>query len=266
MPNPDRKAIEYNLIWMERTFKERRTTERLLAPELENGILTQHDYDLAVNFLPGLHRHYNSLGTVLGAGAAYGAKRTQPKWTTGRTASFVFLGALTGRAIGSALAVYAHYRFIDQIREPEGFSKAMDNIQQRMGTPRVGGAPIIIKRPNNDTSSSSSSEFPPMPDGFSQPQPVTDRLETAPVPPMSTSPPSQHLQETTWDRIRKANGNGASQSSWDTIRQNHEKAQIQRRPPSQTHPLSDDPRYPANRLDEQATFDAMLEKERNFKG
>jgi hypothetical protein len=59
MPNPDRKAIEYNLIWMERTFKERRTTERLLAPELENGILTQHDYDLAVNFLPGLHRHYN---------------------------------------------------------------------------------------------------------------------------------------------------------------------------------------------------------------
>ena len=59
MPTTDRKAIEYNLIWMERTFKERSTTERLLAPELENGILSQHDYDLAVNFLPGLHRHYN---------------------------------------------------------------------------------------------------------------------------------------------------------------------------------------------------------------
>jgi hypothetical protein len=58
-PNEHRKAIEANLFWMERTFKERATTESLLSPERENGLLTSHDYDAAVNFLPGAHRHYN---------------------------------------------------------------------------------------------------------------------------------------------------------------------------------------------------------------
>lgn len=270
MPNDDRKTIEYNLIWMERTFKERSSTECLLAPELENGVLTQHDYDLAVNFLPGMHRHYNTFGTLVGGGASYAAQRTQPKWTAGRTASFVFLGALTGRAIGSALAVYSHYKFIDQLKEPTGFSKAMENIQQRMGPGGpIRGTPIILKRP--DSASTSGLDYPPIPDGFSQPQPNFDSGEATPVaaiPPSSQQP--QQPQETTWDRIRKANGNGANQSSWDTIRQSHEKAQMQRRPDSNPQPVSptDDARYRGgiDRLDEQAKFDALLEKERNFRG
>lgn len=59
MPDDPRKSLEYNLIWMERTFKERSVTESLLAPERENGLLNHHDYELALAFLPGIHRHYN---------------------------------------------------------------------------------------------------------------------------------------------------------------------------------------------------------------
>ncbi|KAJ3547577.1 hypothetical protein NMY22_g1583 [Coprinellus aureogranulatus] len=278
--NTQRRAIEYNLIWMERTFKERSTTERLLAPELENGVLTQHDYDLAVTFLPGLHRHYNTFGTVIGAGASYAAQRAQPiPRATGRAAGIVFFGALTGRAIGSALAVYSHYRFIDQIRDPEGFTKAMENIQQRIGPsgPGILGSsqPVILKRSTEfesaTSSSSASPDFPPVPDGFSQPQPVSDLVATTQNLSTSPSQPPQPPRETTWDRIRKANGNGVNQSSWDSIRQNHEKAQMQRRSPTQTQPdpFSDgSARYRDgfDRRDEQAKFDAMLEKERGFRG
>jgi len=46
------------LIWLESTFNTRSRTEQLLRPELENGLITQHDFDAAVDFYPSAQRYY----------------------------------------------------------------------------------------------------------------------------------------------------------------------------------------------------------------
>jgi hypothetical protein len=51
--------MEYNPVWIDRTFKSRQLTEYLLAPEHEAGLLTTRDYDAALSFFPNFHRHYN---------------------------------------------------------------------------------------------------------------------------------------------------------------------------------------------------------------
>ncbi|RXW24748.1 hypothetical protein EST38_g1104 [Candolleomyces aberdarensis] len=259
-PNEHRKAIEANLIWMERTFKERATTETLLAPERENGLLTSHDYDAAVNFLPGPHRHYNTIATALGGCASYAARR--PGWTGSRTASFVILGAFTGRAMGSAFAVWQYYRFIDSIQEPEGFSKAMENVQRRLGQPALHGPPIIAKvdphhssRPASDDGVREDTDMPV----FS-----SNPVEQAPSNPPN---PSQSQPQTSWDRIRAANSSKAQQSSWDAIRQSQGKASLQRQSQSNTSANSSGPgSYPDDhdRTEEQAKFNSLLEEERNY--
>jgi hypothetical protein len=50
--------VPLSLIWLRATFNSRSRTEELFRPDLENGILTQHDFDAAVDFLPGPQRYY----------------------------------------------------------------------------------------------------------------------------------------------------------------------------------------------------------------
>jgi hypothetical protein len=56
-PPPHRVPIP--LTWLESTFNTRSRTEQLLRPELENGVITQHDFDTAVDFFPGVQRYYS---------------------------------------------------------------------------------------------------------------------------------------------------------------------------------------------------------------
>jgi len=69
---------------------------------------------------------------------------------------------------------------------------------------------------------------------------------------------------TRWDQIRSANSRKSSNSSWDVIRQNHERTRI-------LHSSSNDGQTEGgvderndDRAAEQARFNAMLEKERNI--
>ena len=43
--------------WFDHAFRSRTDAESLLRPDLESGLISQHDFDLAVNFLPGYHRY-----------------------------------------------------------------------------------------------------------------------------------------------------------------------------------------------------------------
>lgn len=43
--------------WFDHAFSSRQATEQLLRPDLESGLLSQHDFNLAVDFLPGYHRY-----------------------------------------------------------------------------------------------------------------------------------------------------------------------------------------------------------------
>lgn len=70
-----------------------------------------------------------------------------------------------------------------------------------------------------------------------------------------------------WDEIRAANARGAKPSSWDTLRQGHERTKgqvsdnlISNQAPSMTNDAD------AERAQEQARFDAMLEAERKAAG
>jgi hypothetical protein len=44
--------------WFDRTFSSRSQAETVLRPYLEEGTINDHDYNLAVSFLPGKHRYW----------------------------------------------------------------------------------------------------------------------------------------------------------------------------------------------------------------
>lgn len=47
-----------NIQWLDQTFSSRTQAETVLRPYLEAGTITEHDYNLAVSFLPGRHRYW----------------------------------------------------------------------------------------------------------------------------------------------------------------------------------------------------------------
>ena len=51
------RAMSLAKSWFDHTFSSRQATEQLLRPDLESGLLSQHDFNLAVDFLPGYHRY-----------------------------------------------------------------------------------------------------------------------------------------------------------------------------------------------------------------
>ena len=44
-------------VWLKQTFNTKSQAEILLRPDYESGLITQHDYNLAITFLPGPHRY-----------------------------------------------------------------------------------------------------------------------------------------------------------------------------------------------------------------
>lgn len=78
------------------------------------------------------------------------------------------------------------------------------------------------------------------------------------MPTGNTAKPSSR-----WDEIRAASGRGAKPSSWDALRQGHEKTRVPDQMRSAQVPsVTDDAGADAERAQEQARFDAMLEAER----
>lgn len=57
-PQPEPR-VPIPLTWLESTFDTRSRTEQLLRPELDDGVITQHDFDAAVNFFPSPQRYYS---------------------------------------------------------------------------------------------------------------------------------------------------------------------------------------------------------------
>lgn len=245
--------MEYNPVWIDRTFKSRQLTESLLAPEREAGLLTTHDYDAALSFFPDFHRRYNSLGMVLGGCLMYSIRK--PSWSTPKTTALVLTSAVLGRAVGAVSSVREHYQFARSIENPAGFAQAMQNIQRKLGQPVMRP----IGRPQDHTSADDHSQER----DFQLPPPRAS-LEQPPMTKPTTS-------TGTWDRIRAANVRTAGNSSWDTLRQKHESARIQNRVPDTTvddvngEPVGQAKIEIMSRTEEQAKFDALLDRERNMK-
>ncbi|KAG5654105.1 hypothetical protein H0H81_007519 [Sphagnurus paluster] len=248
------RTLRYNIRWIESTFSSRTATEALLGPERESGNVTSHDYDAATEFFPGFHRHYRVriiiivlirplsvlCHAVLRSDVIYTPSLCRP-----------------GFLIGHVMSISAHYNFVRSIENPEGFSQALDNIQKNTGSFPPNG-PIIVRQ-GGKWAVDHDAEVPVLENGShgeSSPVPSTQTPTKDPVP--SIKPMSK------WDQIRAANSRTTPHSSWDALRQNHERARVSPEGASSATPEFERTRGDDRAL-EQAKFDELLEKERNMK-
>ena len=79
----------------------------------------------------------------MGATAVFFVRGPTARWTSRRALTAFTLG-FTGYTLGNATMLKAHYDYVRSLENPAGFSKAMENVQARLG----GLAPpgIIIER------------------------------------------------------------------------------------------------------------------------
>ncbi|KDR85086.1 hypothetical protein GALMADRAFT_52070, partial [Galerina marginata CBS 339.88] len=202
-------TLAYNVAWMDRVFRSRATAEALLSPERDVGTLTQHDYDVSLQFLPDYHRYYPILGCIAATGLLL---LRRPKSNT-RSAIATFTYGFTGYTLGKVSMLNAHYNYVRSLENPAGFGKAMENVQAKLG----GLVPpsFIIER-----------AYEPSPDDPNQ-IPDTESRIILPTPSDSaatnTDQTSAQPTLSRWDQIRKINNQTAHNSSWDIIRQRHER-------------------------------------------
>jgi len=256
------------LKWVFQTFDSRTKTAELLAPELENSNLSPHDYELAINFLPGTHRFWPSIYSAGAAGAmaGYGHFYARPRWPRSRLGVATGGAAMLGLLYGDFRAALAHRTFVRALDDPKTFMGAIQNVYRRVeGYESASSAPQLPS--NNEAARSDVAGM----SAVTGPEMVKDdnwdQLRTATLDGPSatnfkaTSPAtnasSDARSQTKWDQIRVENArNAGRQSSWDMIRQQHERARI----PSSSTPSSDS--SGDDRALEQARFDSLLEAER----
>lgn len=198
-------------------------------------------------------------------------------------------GMMTGFMYGTYKQATAHFKFQNALEDPTGLEQALENVNMRMGAQQPLNVSLHFarrdnsKRPGQDISPAETADDWEKPD-----------LEPSPSPPSSQkpgpgeihgeySPPgvqadtclvTRTADETNgrWAEIRKANSGGATDSSWDKLRQSHERARISKglRPDTQdpsgrtTQDTTFGPTDDGERVRQQAEFDALLEAERRI--
>ncbi|KAF8807493.1 hypothetical protein BYT27DRAFT_7189565 [Phlegmacium glaucopus] len=218
MPNDQGHVLHYNINWMDSVFRSRTRTEALLSPERESGNLTTRDYEAAIQFLPGTHHYYPIIGLAVGTAIGMAFQFRYPRLSAQKRI-FVFLGTvLTGRMVGKLQQVSAHTNYLRDIENPDGYKRAMENIQKGLGLPVHRG--LVIGRSYQISPDASS------PQQISENGPElmlpSSSSESSPSPDSSLSEKSHSR----WDQIRAANSRTAQNSTWDALRQQHEKTRV----------------------------------------
>ncbi|KAF8974013.1 hypothetical protein BDZ97DRAFT_1777987 [Flammula alnicola] len=197
---------------MDSVFRSKTITEALLSPEREAGNITPHDYEASLNFLPNYHRQYPVLGAVAATALIYSFR--SPKWNQVKSAATIFTFGFGGYGFGKMAFLSAHFNYLRSIENPHGFQKAMEHVQAQVGAPKAG---IIIERP-----------YEISPDDL-DPDHTPDNESQLILPTASDSQsgkaPAQK-PHTKWDEIRAANNRTAQNSSWDSLRQKHEREAV----------------------------------------
>jgi len=155
--------------------------------------------------------------------------------------------------VGNLARFREHERFfksIDQHNLP-GLERAFQNVDAKTGKTRDRRSQVFARRFTEDDIISSTITNDNVQGEISLDQPATPSAPPS-FRPVTGRPASR------WAEIRAANGNVVGHSSWDRLRQKHERARTEPGDSSTGAPEVD-------RATEQARFDAMLEKERNMK-
>ncbi|PIL31578.1 hypothetical protein GSI_06280 [Ganoderma sinense ZZ0214-1] len=255
--------------WFDNAFPSRARAEQLLRPDLESGLLSQHDFSLAVAFLPGYHRYLPYLHTALWGGiVGLALSRFKPRVRYPTT--IVGVSALSGYGFGLFHYFRQHRKFAQQLDDRQAFLLVLENVNKRLGNqgslfPKLEEQKmfetIMKRKQENGEVLSPDVEF--FPDSDS----TTDGVALSPaayMQPPRVEDGSSARPKSTWEAIREANTQNAGRhSSWDQLRQRHERQRVSEsgRVPVQQDTNSsseiEDPRAKA-----QAEFDAILEAER----
>ncbi|THH18412.1 hypothetical protein EW146_g2566 [Bondarzewia mesenterica] len=268
MPPQPAQAV-YPIPWFRETFTSRARAEELLRPELENGTITQHDFDAAATFYPSHKSRYMPvLFGMLGATSvlAYGQFFRRPPMSITRMSSSGAIASVIGVLYGQVRIAEAHRDFVGSLDNRSGFFRALENVNIRTGGQRPLGLPIAHSTIGMKRSMTVAKRLPPPP-----PPPAsllyTDAVSpaegiflAAPKPAQSPVDPSRTGR---WGEIRAVNARNGPRSTWDELRQNQERSRLPVAPQSADDAGS---RSPTSDMDdraaEQAKFDALLEAER----
>ncbi|KAI0257648.1 hypothetical protein BJV78DRAFT_1278129 [Lactifluus subvellereus] len=250
-PSPSPR-VPIPFTWLESTFNTRSRTEQLLRPELENGVITQHDFDTAVDFFPGVQRYYSIAGGILGtlSVAVWGQMFRRPAFPIHRIAPLAALASAGGVMGGTVVRANAHADFFRNLDNRTAFFQALDNIQTRLGE-KPPDVRTSSAYPGAENASQDLADTPINSRGWEEESPIdrTTVHHSANLPSSAQSSQSKSR----WEEIRAEHARSiATRSSWDELRQNTSRPKAESAGGDQ----------PTERLAEQQKFDAMLEAER----
>ncbi|CCM05169.1 uncharacterized protein FIBRA_07378 [Fibroporia radiculosa] len=258
--------MAYPIQWLDATFNSRTKTEDLLRPDLESGLISQHDFQLAVAFLPASHRYWPYGYALLGSSAAAGYARLyrRPPVSLNRTMIIATAAGFIGSVYGQFRRAKAHWAFTHVLEDPIAFNHALENVNKRTGGVRPLAWTIQTAKEVQRPDEMHGNAPRPIEDTWA---PDADQASQSRAPiPTSTpksaaSPEAPSRPASRWQEIRAANSRGAGlPSSWDVLRQTHERSRLPDDAQSTNQPPMTD------RAREQAQFDALLEAERRIAG
>ncbi|KAH9937082.1 uncharacterized protein B0H18DRAFT_1112965 [Fomitopsis serialis] len=134
--------MAYPIQWLDSTFNSRARAEELLRPDLESGLITPHDYQLATTFLPGSHRYWPVLCVLPRGERRRGSVPTllpQTARVTEPHNTLRYCGGFLGAVWGQFRRADTHATFAKLLDDPVAFSQALENVNRRTGGVRPLG-------------------------------------------------------------------------------------------------------------------------------
>ncbi|KAF5375240.1 hypothetical protein D9758_000189 [Tetrapyrgos nigripes] len=220
---------------------------RLLQQERDAGTISHKDALLTtaiISFNQSLNT-YVPVTTATFAGLAYFATRGRPISLPARCLG-IAAAASFGPVLPSAVGAFKHRSYVQQLDNPPSVVQALKNIRENARLPVSREPDFSIDVPFESSPKNADS--------------IPSEVSRQPQPTAKANTMETQKQSHRWDEIRSVNSNKAPASSWDALRQKHERNQI---PPTAGSPPQTD--ADQDRVQAQAEFDAMVDRERNMK-
>ncbi|KAI0348502.1 hypothetical protein BDW22DRAFT_1350728 [Trametopsis cervina] len=202
----------------------------------------------------------------------YGRFVRNPRWPVNRTVGICSGANVFGFLFGQVKRASAHQHFFNSLENKEGFLTALRDMAGEGPVPLPANPTSVYPladKPEQRNTAPSNNE-----DAIESTWATTDQNPNNPSPvvPTRPSPAPSPIGEnprvsSRWDQIRAANAKGGKTSTWDALRQGHERNQTSNSDnlhPTQVPTATNS--ADAERMREQAQFDAMLEAERQQAG
>jgi hypothetical protein len=207
MARPDPPRVPIPLTWLESNFNTRPQTEHLLRPELHNGLISQHDFDAAVDFFPGPQRYYSVrypfssflvliplsqiAGGIVGTLSIiiYGQFIRRTPIPINRIASLAAVASAGGVIGGTFVRANAHADFFRNLDNRPAFFQAIDNIQSRLGEKPAGQhADLSYSYPSSDNEKQEMADGAVTARGWEETTVDVNRATLSPNPGIVTRP------------------------------------------------------------------------------